>query len=255
MLKSLIFLLTCAVPFAASAHEYWLEPDTFSPQMSSSVAVTVRVGENLDGQRFPFDPRAYKYAFWSGPDGRLDIGRQPVSAELQGLSAFGEGLHSLVVSSFHQSLTYETENDLRLFLQSIGQENVLETTAGHNLPIKKITEKYKRSSKMLVHFGLKKGADRRIGTDREWVAIESGFVLFDLLDVAANHPVDVQCRTDGGIGVPVRQTLFTDEHGRLDPDLPMDHQCLLNAVFIGFDVEKSDLTSDWVSLFFRTSEN
>lgn len=255
MRKSLILLLMCAAPFVASAHEFWLEPDTFSPQMSSSLVVTVRVGENLDGRRFPFDPRAYKYAFWSGPDGRLDIGRQPVSAQLHGLSAFGEGLHSLVVSSFHQSLTYETENDLRNFLQSIGQEDVLETPAGKNLPTTRITEKYKRSSKLLVHFGSKKGADSRVGMDREWVAIESGFVLFDLMGVAAGHPVEMQCRTDAEIDGIVRQTMFTDENGRLDPDFPRDHQCLLNAVFIGFDAEKSNFTSDWVSLFFRTSEN
>ncbi|MBW4707437.1 DUF4198 domain-containing protein [Roseobacter sp. YSTF-M11] len=249
-LAALLLVMLAMSP--ARAHDFWLEPDSFRPMPGSALTVTVRIGEALDGQSYPFDPRAYKYALWSGPKGDFDLSLVPVRARQSGMVAIGDGLHSLTVASYDQALTHDTTGDLLHFLTSVGQADLVATDAGRDLPTTNISERYRRSSKLLVHFGSVIGVDRRIGADREWVALGSGFRLFDGPSVAGHHPVQVHCRQRGEDRPVTRQDLKTDAEGVVHPRVPRDGECLLNAVFIGFDGAESDLTSEWVSLFLHT---
>ncbi|WP_299409676.1 DUF4198 domain-containing protein [uncultured Roseobacter sp.] len=246
--------LLCLVSQVANAHEYWLEPDAFMLDPQAALSVTVRIGENLEGRPYPFDPRAYRYAVWSSPECRADLSGQSVRGGLQELQAFGTGLHSLTVSSFEQSLTYPSQDKLLQFLKSVGQEALLTSPAAKTLPDAQITEHYRRSSKLLVHFGAMRGADRRVGSDREWVAVEDGFILHDRHGVIANHPVQIYCRSPQGASAVARQEVTTDGQGKIFLPLPPASQCLLNAVIIELEGAYSDLESDWVSLYLQTEK-
>ncbi|MEM9637768.1 MAG: hypothetical protein AAGA94_08990 [Pseudomonadota bacterium] len=252
MYKPLSCAALCIAPQITGAHDFWMEPNAFLLDRDAALSVTVRIGENLEGAVFPFDPRAYKYAFWRGDGSTLDLALVPLRSPVKTLAPLGNGLHSLTVSSFPQSFTYASQDDLRRFLQSVGQEHLLASELGRGLPDTEIGEAYKRSSKLLVHFGEISGADMRIGRDREWVAQENGFVLFDQTGVAADHPVQVYCKGDGPTSHADRYETRTDALGAVDPVLPANASCLLNAVFVEFGRGDSDLKSDWVSLYFRT---
>ncbi len=252
MFSRLVLALVILAPASVDAHEFWLQPNAFVLAPESSVSVTVRIGENLEGQPFPFDPRAYRSAMWSGPAQAVELSGLPSRAEFTGLPAYGAGLHSLTVSSFEQSLTYRDQNDLLHFLKSVGQKDLLMSAAGQGLPRKQIRERYMRSSKVIVHFGPVTGADTRVSKGREWVALDDGFVLFDHERVAEEQEVQIYCKTRNDDHPVIRQNIRTRRDGRISPDLPPNATCLLNAVFVELAGSGSDLTSDWVSLLFQT---
>ncbi|MGZ2256666.1 hypothetical protein [Roseobacter sp. A03A-229] len=252
MFKKLLFAVLCMAPASAPAHEFWLQPSSFLLAPDELLSVTVRIGEDLDGTAFRFDPRAYRSAKWSGSDQAVELSALPSRADFEGLPAYGTGLHSLTVSSFEQKLTYRSQNELRRFLTSVGQQDLLETPAGRRLPQTQVQERYTRSSKLLVHFGAVEGADAGTTDRREWVALEDSFVLFDRDGVAANQPVQIYCKTQAEPNVVARRDSRTGHGGRISPKLPSNATCLLNAVFVELSESAGDLTSDWVSLFFRT---
>ncbi|WP_298914491.1 hypothetical protein [uncultured Roseobacter sp.] len=236
----------------AEAHEYWLEPSAFLLEPDEELSVTVRVGEALEGRTFPFDPRAYKAVIWAGARDQVDLSAQQVRAKVSELQPFGNGLHSLTVSSYDQTLTYKNRNDLLSFLKSVGQEALIEELSDQDLPATSITEMYRRSSKLLVHFGTLDGEDSRRSLSREWVAMGNGFVLFDQDGVAANQSVQILCRSQETGAVSMSLTMKTHAAGQVSPRLPERSVCLLNSVFVEPGGAKSDLKSDWVSLHFKT---
>ncbi len=254
MFRKLLLALVGLAPASVVAHEFWLQPDAFVLEPGASVSIIVRIGEDLVGRPFPFDPRAYRSALWSGPERKVELSSLPSRAEFNGLPAYGTGLHSLTVSSFEQSLTYRDLTELQRFLKSVGQEELLMSVAGQSLPRTQITESYARSSKVLVHFGQVEGRDTRVSTGREWVALEDGFILFNNDGGAGGHEVQIYCKTQSDNHAVIRQDTRTRSDGHIFPDLPPDAMCLLNAVFVELTGSGSDLTSDWVSLLLQTPE-
>lgn len=230
----------------AGAHEFWIEPAGIRHADDTEISVQVRVGENFDGEVFPFQPRAYSAAYWIGPKGVLSLHALPLSQGDLAMSVQGDGLHTLAVASFGRSLTYASYMDFAAFAHEIGARAMLASVPHNRRPDDQIKEVYRRFSKTLVHFGTKTGADKRLGLDYEWVQTDSGFTLFSPQGKAPNHPVDLFCRTQDG---PMRQQrLHTNADGGLTPDTAHAERCLLNAVFLTPPETSRIWTSDWVSV-------
>jgi len=64
----------CALSAAAlQAHNFWIEPSTFTPAPAQRVAVRLRVGQELQGDPVPRDPALMKRFLAAGPAGDLPV--------------------------------------------------------------------------------------------------------------------------------------------------------------------------------------
>ncbi|WP_299044397.1 DUF4198 domain-containing protein [uncultured Tateyamaria sp.] len=230
------------------AHEFWIEPSVLMPALDEKLNVQVRVGEHFEGELFPFQPRAYEAAYWIGPETVLPLHTQPLAQRDLSLSAQGDGLHILAIASFGRTLTYTSLSEFEAFAAEVGASAVL---AGVQLQAEQdgtLQETYRRFSKMLVHFGSKSGADKRLGLEYEWVQSDKGIALFSPQGRVPHHPVDLFCRQSNG---QVRQhRLYTDSTGQVLPDVAMAERCMINAVFLTPSKTSKRWSSDWVSMFW-----
>ncbi len=92
MTWSLLRAMVLLLPVAAFAHDFWLEPTTFSTRPGQIVGVRLRVGQNLLGDPVPRDPALLKELIVEDGSGRRPLigrtGSDPAGllrAELAGL--------------------------------------------------------------------------------------------------------------------------------------------------------------------------
>jgi uncharacterized GH25 family protein len=81
VLRSLFALVvvTCSVGASLSAHDFWIEPSSYSPDVGAVVRVSLRVGQDFTGDPVPRNPAAIMSFFLVGPDGRQDVpGREGI---------------------------------------------------------------------------------------------------------------------------------------------------------------------------------
>ena len=249
MLRRTGLALVCALAVqGAQAHEFWIEPDAMAPPAGATVAMQVRVGERLDGDVFPFEPRAYAQAYWVGPHSARVLHAQPVTRRDISLAAQGAGLHILAVASFGQRLKYASLAEFEAFAESVGAGAVLQDAPPVAERDGSVREVYRRFSKTLVRFGGNAGHDRRLGLEYEWVQSGDVLTLFASDQAVQGHPVDLLCEDSNA---HVRQTrLQTDTLGQVRPEIGDARRCLINAVFLTPPAVGGVWTSDWVSLLW-----
>ena len=139
-----IVLGLVAHPFAARAHDVWLEPTSFRPEPGASVAIEVMVGEDFEGEAVPRRPtriRDFRHgdgATWEtvrGVDGVAPAGVVRIPRE-------AEGWHVVRYLSrpAHVSLSPER------FALHLEQEGIAHLLAGRPLPAEAqpVRERYTR---------------------------------------------------------------------------------------------------------------
>lgn len=249
-MRSLIFFVAGCLTLSSEtfAHEFWIEPSAMTPALEDELNMEVRVGESLEGDVFPFQPRAYQAAYWVGPETVQALHTRLLAQDDLAMTAQRDGLHILAVASFGRRLSYPSLQDFEAFAAEIGATAVLADSPPTVQEDGHLHETYRRFAKTLVHFGTKKGADRRLGLEYEWVQSKTGFTLFSPQGAVPHHPVDVFCRQPD---FRVRQQrLHTNLDGHLTPDTRNADRCLINAIFLTPPNASQGWTSDWVSLFW-----
>src|SRR5258706_6750055 len=72
----LLFASWCLMRVAA-AHDFWIEPDSFRPQLGARVPLHLHVGMDFKGDAALFNPEQFNRYTVGGPDGE-----HPVAANL-----------------------------------------------------------------------------------------------------------------------------------------------------------------------------
>ena len=247
----LALVLQAAILSSAQAHEFWIRSPEPLLDPDETLTPEVWIGEDLDGQKYTFQPRAYEIARWIGPEIERSLQDQLLTHKDAPLKALSDGLHILAVTSFDQRLTYNKEENFLKFVREIGAEQILDGVDPLLDQDGKIRETYRRLSKTLVYFGTLSGTDRRVGLDHEWVQTETGFQLFSAHAGTAHQPAALFCRTPDGTLVTDR--LLTDANGHMHVTPPKASECILNTVFLFPPTANSPWHSDWASTFFWTS--
>ena len=84
---------------ALLAHNFWIEPSTFTPAPGQRLAVRLRVGQELQGDPVPRDPSLIKRFVAVGPSGETPVPGVP-NTEPAGFVAFpAPGLYTIVYDS------------------------------------------------------------------------------------------------------------------------------------------------------------
>ncbi|MFN0059436.1 MAG: DUF4198 domain-containing protein [Planctomycetota bacterium] len=244
------------------AHEFWIRPEIFTPQIGSDVSLALRVGENFKGEPRPREKGHIRKFAWVGASGTPqdvagDEGKSPAGK----FTLKESGVVTAGYRSQQRSLVLEPEK-FHLYLREEGLEHVIrerEATGKSQTPGR---ETYSRCAKTLLCTGEPErgGHDRRLGFPLELVALQNPYALaadgkLEVLVLHEEKPLAdamVQLFQEDRAEAHVR--LRTNAEGRVTLTLKPDAVYLVAVVHMkaaaaGLD---ADWESLWASLTFAT---
>lgn len=253
--------LLLAAP-ALRAHDFWIEPSTFTPEPGERVAVRLRVGDDFPGGRVPRMARFLERFAVVG------MGPEAEVAGVEGIDPAGyvlprePGLHVLVYDSRPDALTLSGEG-FEKHLAEQGLEGVSELRRERGETEAGARELFSRCAKALVAVGEEagQGYDRRVGLPLELIPEKNPFLLspgedLPLLLLYQGNPV-------AGVWVQARNPRRpeesvsgrTDAGGRVRLGLASGGFWLVKAVHMVPAPEGvgADWESFWASLTFEAS--
>ena len=254
-LTALVLLLA-----PARAHEFWMEPETYRPDIGQKVALRHFIGQKFNGESYPYVPDWFKsFAITQGSE-RSDIGGTMGDDPAAVLKFNKPGLKIVTFHSTPDKLTFKSFEKFKTYLIFEGLEPILEKFENALSQQSEFREDYVRCAKTLMQVGdSTNGADRATGMPLELIAEQNPFAL------AKSKSLSVQLLKDGKplAGALIRiltkvdpekiKPVRTDAQGRAL--IPLDHSgpYLLNAVAMtnkGLPIKGEIWQSLWASLSF-----
>jgi uncharacterized GH25 family protein len=253
--------LTLAAP-ALRAHDFWIEPSTFTPEPGQRVAVRLRVGDDFPGGRVP------RMAWFLERFTVVGKGPEAEVAGVEGIDPAGyvlagePGLHVLVYDSRPDALTLSGRG-FEKHLAEQGLERVSAARGERGETGAQARELFSRCAKALVAVGERSGEgyDRRVGLPLELIPEKNPFLLspgedLPLLLLYLGDPV-------AGVWVQARNPRRpeesvsgrTDASGRVRLRLASGGFWLVKAVHMvpAPQGAGADWESFWASLTFEAS--
>lgn len=251
-----VLLLANLILTQAGAHEFWLEPESYSPPPDKNFTICHNYGQYFKTDGLPFvtewhpryivldDGRERKV---SGFDG--DLPAIQIKVDTPGLKAFG-------YFGAIGPRTFDTLAKFQKYNHKLGYDQILEWHRALRKPDTGIVESYTRNAKLGVGDGA--GADRALGLTFELVAERAPY------NWAANATLPVQLLLRGKLAAGFKITTFSqtdpnipitavaDVDGRAQISLPVRGAYLLNAIhkFQPAQGSKTHWESLWASLAF-----
>ena len=141
-------LLCAAAP--AAAHDFWIEPSTFTPPAGSLLAVRLRVGQQFKGEPVPRDPDLILRFDLVGPDGHGDEVLGFAGWEPAGRVRAGDaGLRTLVYRSGPSPISLAADK-FEDYLEQYGLEYVVAARAAKGASAEPGSEIFSRCAKALI---------------------------------------------------------------------------------------------------------
>jgi hypothetical protein len=258
----LFAIALCVTPLLA--HDMWIEPTTFLPEMGSIVGVRLRVGQDLLGDPLPRDPALINQFVVEGTGGRKSLvgrdGKDPAGY----LRVATPGL--MVVGYFSNPSAVELDAvKFNQYLNDEGLEAIAALRAKRNQTDAKAHEMFARCAKSLVLSGSpgEGQGDRRLGFTLELVAERNPYTI------RAGDDLPIQLTYEnrplaGALVIAMNRlnpseklTARTGKDGRVRLRLKPGGMWLIKAVHMipapaGSTVEWS---SYWASLTFEMGRN
>lgn len=242
----------------AGAHEFWLEPENFSPVVKARTPVSIRVGQQFKGDSFPYIGSEFsRFAQVDASGERALRGTDGDDPALK-LRFANEGLVALVHESTFEKLNFETWDKFQAYLDLEGLNAIAGKHKAQAKPAANIREVYARCAKTLIGVGDAKGVDRLAGMTLEIVAEQNPYFLqrgakmrvrlYYLGKPLADTQITAIARADSTQRVNAR----TDNDGYAMVRLTHSGPWLLSAVHMIEPEagEKAEWKSYWASLTF-----
>lgn len=242
----------------ASAHEFWISPQTYSVESGSPISADLRVGQNFEGGSFPYIPANFdRFELVHGNDVvkvKSRIGDRPALNQ----PAPSPGLWVVVHETTDQRLTYRDRETFVNFVTHKDLSGTLEAHAARGLPDAGFVENYRRFAKSLVAVGGFTGDDREIGLRTELVAESNPY------DPAFSGTMNVQLLFEGAPRIDAQIEVFergpngqvsigttrTDANGRASIAVKPGHEYLVDAVkMLPLEGDASGIQAVWYSLW------
>lgn len=180
MIKSLTAIaLLLLVVSSAHAHDFWIEPSTFTPAAGETVAVRLRVGEHLQGEPVPRRTGRIERFFARSATGERDVPGQD-NRDPAGILAVRDAGTTVVAYRSRPTRTELAADKFESYLREEGLEHVIDARKERGESSKAGTEIYSRAAKTLLQTGGGELTDQVLGLRLEVVRISEGFqVLFE----------------------------------------------------------------------------
>lgn len=143
------YLMFICLAAPALGHDFWIEPSTFSPKAGSVVNLSLRVGENFQGEKITRTPsRIVRFADWVG-DSVTDVPGQDGLDPAGFLRVSQPGSHIVGYRSNHARVELEADK-FEKYLKSEGLERIIELRKQRGESSKSAREVYSRAAKCLI---------------------------------------------------------------------------------------------------------
>ncbi|HEY0782109.1 MAG TPA: DUF4198 domain-containing protein [Thermoanaerobaculia bacterium] len=155
------------------AHDFWLDPSTYTPAVGARVAVRLRVGQQLRGDPMPRDPQHIVRFVALGAGGEVPVVGVPGVDPAGFVSFAAPGEYLLVYRSQHASLELAADK-FEQYLKDEGLETIVAARARKGQSAAMGREIYSRCAKAFLSVGAlgaaaKSGYDRPVGLTLELV--------------------------------------------------------------------------------------
>ena len=254
---ALIFLL--APCDRGMAHEFWLEMESYRPPVGARVSVTYRIGQNFDGDSYPYlgdDTERFSLVTSQGEANIQAVDGDDPAAQIQFRRG---GLATVVYRDTIGNQFFETFEKFEAYLKAEGLERFGGIHRARSKPMTKIHERYFRCAKALVAVGDGGGEDRAVGLPLELVLEHNPYKMRK----EANLPVRLLYKGKPLSGATIK--LFSqyrpsepiikrsDAAGRVSFQLPASSRYMLHSVHMRepSQSEHGDWYSLWASLTFE----
>lgn len=257
-----MLLIGLAAAPAARAHDFWIEPSSFTPASGQRVAVRLRVADHFPGDSFPRNAARIERFAVLGGGAEAEVSGVDGTDPAGYLVAGNPGLYQIVYDSNHASIQLTGEK-FEQHLAEQGLERISEMRKKGGRSAAAAKEIYSRSAKALiaVQGGTGEGYDRPTGLPLELIPEKNPFQLapgnelpLRLLYrgkplagawVEARNPRHLKERVSGR----------TDREGRVRLRLASGGPWLVKSVHMVSAPKESgaDWESFWASLTFETA--
>lgn len=179
LVRVVVGTLLCllSVP-ALRAHDFWIEPSTFTPAPGQKVAVRLRVGQDLRGDPVPRDPSLIERFLAGGQGGDAPVVGRALT-EPAGFVTFADpGLYVIVYDSLRSPLELDAAK-FEEYLKLEGLEKISAQRARQGQTGTASKEVFSRCAKSLIAVanGAGTGWDRVFGQRLELVAERNPYSL------------------------------------------------------------------------------
>lgn len=259
MLKKLSSLLILTGYLTvADAHEFWLQPSSYTAPAGEKIQVNWRIGMDFQGSTFVYLPNMATYV-GENRDGK-QIELSPRFAAKPALDiTIGEGTTIAVTESTDFILEYD---NFDAFYEFVTKEHLESQFSGANTDLTgPVFESYRRYAKTLISNPTQQWQDRLTGQNFEWLLTRENERLIGTLyidnEVAVNYPVKLFSKPTLESTEVLTQKAATDDLGQVVfSDLKPDYLYLINAVKLreitaNDKFEKAQWHSDWASTTFQ----
>jgi len=252
---------------SALAHEYYLQPESFSPALGSTVGINQKLGNKFKGNNMPWINKwNVRSEVWHGDKVTevkgLDGDRPALSLKLE-----KPGVHVVLHRSNVDTLTFKTWEKFENYANKEGLEHALKPSEEGLKPKINLKESYSRFAKTLVHVdGDTKSLDQPTGLKIELVALANPLALksdepMPVLVLYDDAPLaGVAVKVFEGIGQDAAYKVRTDKDGKANIKPAGKGPYLIGAIHITEPQSEEAKTngshweSFWASLTFERAQ-
>lgn len=261
---SSVAALALATSLPASAHEFWMLPQSFTPAAGATIGLTLTVGQDFSGEQIPFYAALVAglrhYSMGTVQDLASRIPATTVLPEL-GLPVTRAGTHLIAFDS-HPSKIAMTPGKFHAYLHDEGLDAIVQQREAAGTAGMPGRERFRRNVKTLLRAGGKSDATYAVRTGQRLEIVP----LADPFAKAAGDTVNFSIFFDGK---PVPGTLLKAWHkrdgqtmiikahataeGRAAFTLPYAGTWMISAVHMipATDTQEADWDSYWGNLTFE----
>lgn len=240
------------------AHEFWLQPNTYTAAENEVIQVNWRVGMEFQGQSSVYIPDMSSYV-GTHKEGQLTELNPRFAAKPTLTFNTGPGTTIGVTESADFIVEYKSYDAFFVFIK---KENLFDQLIEPTEPPSgKIFESYRRFTKTLISTEAHAWQDSEIGLNFEWLLTRDGDNLRGTLLInskpAANYPVKLFAKPAQNSSEVSVQKITTDSNGTvLFTNLEKNYIYLINAIKLrpsaqGDKFNEALWHSDWASTTFQ----
>jgi uncharacterized GH25 family protein len=258
-----VLLLLLLVPATLHAHDFWIEPSTFRPEVGSTVQVRLRVGQNFVGDPVPRAAAIIERFMVSTAKGVKDVAGTEGADPAGTIRIDSPGLMTIAYRSRNKFVDLNPLKQEQ-YIEENGLERIRELREQMGETYKPWHENFSRCAKaLLLTRGAKKiDRDRPIGLRLELIAEKNPYRLhkgarLPVRLVFEGKPLAgalVQALHENDPATHIR--VRSDANGRVDLTLPSSGNWLIEAVHMvrATPGGQADWESMWASLTFRLED-
>ena len=144
-------VIACAILSAhAFAHDFWIEPQTFRPQVGAKVPLHLHVGNDFKGDAALFNPEQFNRYVYFGPSGERPVAGQLGDDPAGTIAVDKPGLYAVIYDSRKFDVSFNDFNKFQDYLKDEGLEKHMPFAKARAGNGGKITEVYSRCAKALL---------------------------------------------------------------------------------------------------------